>query len=63
MYILFLSKIGTGRDDTERNGIAGLCCMGLLKMDLHVCVYLQRKTVWKGRDQNATYSHLCTMGL
>lgn len=28
--------------------------MGLLKMDLHVYVYMQRKTFWKGRDQNAS---------
>ena len=55
---LFLAKSGTGRDDPERNGISGLCCMGLLKTDLRVHVYMQSKTFCKGRDQNAIYSYL-----
>ena len=43
IYILFLAKIGAGRDGPEGNGIPGLCCMGLLKMGLHVYMFIGRE--------------------
>ena len=50
VYILYLAKFSTGRDGPEGNGILDLYCMGLLKVDLHVYVYMQRKTFWKGKQ-------------
>lgn len=47
----------------RENGIPDLCCVGLLKMDLHVYVYVQRKTFWEGKPQNALCDYLCTVKL